>query len=226
MEKIKNAIQKLLRECRRLSDFFPIAVCLSITVTLAGYAVSMFILNNPVVKSFLQSLVYSESMYLFLENYASFIGIWIVILLVVAISPRNLPMLDAIKHNKRGNNIKGLLVGVVLGFCTNGFCVLMSVLTGDVKLSYFGFDFVVLLAFAIAVFIQSGAEELSDRFYLYQKLRRRYKHPAFAIIINSLSFTLLHVGNPGFTLIAGTQIFLVGLIFSLMVYYYNNLWGA
>ena len=36
----------------------------------------------------------------------------------------------------------------------------------------------------------------------------------------------MHRGNPGFTFVAGLQIFFVGLVFSLMVYYYNNLWGA
>ena len=47
-----------------------------------------------------------------------------------------------------------------------------------------------------------------------------------AIIGNALIFTSLHVFNPGFTVIAGTQIFLVGIVFSLLVYYYDSLWAA
>ena len=34
------------------------------------------------------------------------------------------------------------------------------------------------------------------------------------------------MANPGFTAIAGSQIFLVGFVFSLLVYYYDSIWAA
>ena len=226
METLKSIWKKIIRECGKLTDILPVAVVLSLIVVFAGSFLSMMLLKIPFLQNLITSLVYSESMYAFMENYLVFIGIWIIILLNTAVYKSNWPMFKAIGYSRNGNNLRGFLTGIILGFGTNGFCVLMSVLTGDVKLSYFGFDFVVLAAFAVAVFIQSGAEELTDRFFLYQKLRRRYRHPIIAILTNSLVFALMHVGNPGFTVIAGIQIFLVGLIFSLMIYYYNNLWGA
>ena len=80
--------------------------------------------------------------------------------------------------------------------------------------------------FFLCVFIQSAAEELVDRWYLYQKLRRRYRSPWIAIVVNSLVFMAMHLFNPGISLLAVTQIFLVGAVFSLFVYYYNGLWIA
>ena len=226
-EKIKEIADRLLRSTRRFSDFFPIAGILSFLLAIFGTLLSMFIRTLlPFLRNFMASLVYSPSMLKFLENYADFFGIWILTVLVVVCFQANRPMIKAIRYSKKGNNLKGLLVGFLLGFGTNGFAILMSWLAGDIKLSYYGFDFVVLLAFAVAVFIQSGAEELIDRFYLYQKLRRRYRSPLFAVIINALTFALMHVGNPGFTFIAGSQIFLIAVVFSMMVYYYNNLYGA
>ncbi|MBQ9060355.1 MAG: CPBP family intramembrane metalloprotease, partial [Firmicutes bacterium] len=76
------------------------------------------------------------------------------------------------------------------------------------------------------VLIQSAAEELTDRWYLYQKLRRRYKAPWIAIVVNSLVFTAMHLFNPGISFLALVQIFIVGMVFSLFVYYYNGLWMA
>lgn len=225
-EFIEKFSEKFLRKSRKLTDIFFVAIILSIIVTYAGALIGYGITSYPLIKDLFTSLVYSEGMLQFLSDYAMFIGIWVVVLFTVSLFKGNHPMFKAISYNKKGNNIKGFLVGTILGYATNGFAILMSVLMGDIKLSFYGFDFVVLLAFAISVFIQSGAEELVDRFYLYQKLRRRYMFPWIAILLNSLVFAYLHVGNPGFTLIAGVQIFLVGLIFSLMVYYYNNLWGA
>ena len=226
MNKIKSLYHKIVRPSGKLTDVFPIAVILSLLVLLGGALLSTLILMIPFLNRFLRSLVYSASMYEFLENYLLFFGIWIVILLNPLIFKGNRPMLKAIGYSRKGNNVTGFLMGLLLGFGTNGFCILMSLLAGDIKLSFYGFDFVVLLTFALAVFIQSGAEELADRFFLYQRLRRRYRHPAVAVLGNALIFALLHVGNPGFTVVSGLQIFLVGLVFSLMVYYYNNLWGT
>ena len=217
---------KLLRKSRKLSDVFFAAAALTLIHALAGSAIGMMLVKIPVIKSFLASLVYSASMQVFLEDYLICIGIWLVIMAVVFIFPANRPMLKAIGYSRRGNNLKGFLFGIIMGFGTNGLCVLFSLLSGDIKLSFYGFDFVVLLAFAIAVLIQSGAEELADRFYLYQKLRRRYRSPLWAVLVNAVAFSLMHVGNPGFTVVAGIQIFLIAIVFSMMVYYYNNLWGA
>ena len=97
---------------------------------------------------------------------------------------------------------------------------------GDIKLSYNGIDPVVLIGFMAAVFVQSGAEEITDRLYLYQKLRRRYRSPWVAVLVNSAVFMSMHLGNDGFGILAGVQIFLVGLLFSLFIYYYDALWTA
>ena len=225
-ELYQKLADKFLRNSRKFIDFFPIAIIIAMLVTYAGALIGYIISTLPGINTLFASLVYSDAMLEFLENYFMFIGIWIVVLAIVFLCKPDNPMLKAIKYNKKGNNIKGYLVGTLLGFATNGFAILMSVILGDIKLSFYGIDIVVLLVFAVSVFIQSGAEELVDRFFLYQKLRRRYKFPWFAILLNALVFAYMHKDNPGFTLTAATQIFLVGFIFSLMVYYYNNLWGA
>ena len=74
--------------------------------------------------------------------------------------------------------------------------------------------------------IQSGAEEIVDRCYLYQKLRRRYRWPVIAIAVNALIFMALHMGNPGVTKLGLLQVFLFGVLASLLVYYWDSLWAA
>ena len=78
----------------------------------------------------------------------------------------------------------------------------------------------------LTVFIQSSAEELLCRGFLYQKLRRSYKNPVVAIVGNALLFALLHLANNGVTVLSVLNIFLVGILFSLMVYYMDSLWCA
>ena len=224
---MKEFIEKITRPSRKWSDQVIIAVALSIIVGLVLgtiFAEALFKLTN--ISSVLEKFLKSDNLVAFFSDYLMFIGIWIAVFLAIVIFKYNRPMLKAWGYNKDWNNLKGALLGAALGFGTNGFCVLMSVLMGDIKLSYYGFKPAILLAFLVAVFIQSAAEEIVDRLYLYQKLRRRYKSPLVAILVNAIVFMALHVINPGFTAVAGSQILLVGIIFSVFVYYYNGLWIA
>ena len=85
------------------------------------------------------------------------------------------------------------------------------------------------MAFAlifIAVFVQSSAEELVCRGFLYQRLRQSYGLPAVAIIGNSLLFAILHLTNEGVTILSVLNIFIVGVLFSFMVYYMDSIWCA
>lgn len=223
---MKGFLGKILRPSGTITDNIIIAAILSVVLALVGTFVSGAIFELTHFTEKMASIMHSDNLAVFLTDYASFFGIWIVILLVALIPRANRPMLKAFGWNRTGNNLKGILAGILLGFGTNAFCVLMSLLAGDIKLSFNGIEPKILLLFLIAVFIQSGGEEITDRFYLYQKLRRRYRSPLVAIIVNAIVFMALHVFNPGFTVLAGSQIFIVGIIFSLLVYYYNSLWAA
>ena len=67
METIKKFIEKFLRECRKITDFIPIAVFQMLRVVLGGSLISSIIFAIPGVNNFLASLVYSESMVEFLK---------------------------------------------------------------------------------------------------------------------------------------------------------------
>ena len=234
-------IEKHLRPGRKKTDQFLIAILLSALI------VTVSVLLIPLGKltfGFFESVLGGDhDAATFLTEYFDFISIWIGVFLVVILFKGNRPMLKAVKYesprgrkggdsadgikgNRAGNTVRGLLIGLALGFGCNGFCILMSVLMGDIYLTYSGFKLVPFVLFFLCVFIQSAAEELADRWYLYQKLRRRYRAPWIAIVINSLVFMAMHLLNPGVSFPAMLQVFLVGVLFSLFVYYYNGLWIA
>ena len=223
---MREFINRITRPCRKITDNIIIATVLSLVIMVLGSILSGIILNLTGFRTFLSNYLQNDNLEMFLSSYLEFIGIWIAVLIFTAVPKSNRPMLKSFWHNRNGNNLKGILAGILLGFGTNSFCVLMSWLSGNIKFSYYGFEPVILLMFIAAIFIQSGAEELMDRYYLYEKLRRRYASPLVAILVNSLVFMLLHIPNPGFTAKAGSQIFLIGVIFSLLVYYYDSLWAA
>ncbi|MBP1554950.1 MAG: CPBP family intramembrane metalloprotease, partial [Oscillospiraceae bacterium] len=216
---------RLIRSTGRFSDIFPIAVFLSLVITLFGSSVSFYVMRITPLGSLLDLITGGDgNLKEFLWTSTAFFGIWIVVL-VVMLRRSNRPMFSLLFPGK-GQAFRHFCVGTLLGFCSNAFCVVISVLLGDIKLTYSGFKPVIIIAFMIAVFIQSGAEELTDRMYLYSKLRRRYVSPLVAVILNSGTFAALHAFNDGFTLTAGLEILATGLLFSLFVYWYDGLWIA
>lgn len=223
---MKEFMQKITRPCGGFSDNFIISAILSLVIVIIGGNLAALLFGFLNIQEKLTVWLGSDNMGAFLSDYLLTAGVWIAGLLFMAIPKKNRPMLKALAPNRTANNLKGILIGLLLGFGANGFCVLMSVITGDIKLSYNGIDPLVLVVFLIAVFIQSSSEELTDRVYLYQKLRRRYRNPLVAILFSSVVFMAMHMANPGFTVVAGSQIFLAGLIWALIVYYYDSVWVA
>ena len=137
---------------------------------------------------------------------------------------KNRPMLKAITPFCKGNTVKMLLFGFLVGFLQNGFCVLIAILHKDIYIKFDSFNVIQIILLLIAVFIQSSAEELICRGFLYQRLRRGYKNPMIAVIGNAVLFSLLHILNSGVTVLALINICLVGLFYSLMVYYCDSIW--
>ena len=158
--------------------------------------------------------------------YFGFIGTWIVFMIEFLIVKKDRPILKTLWTAPKGNNIKYLGLGFLIGFVLNIICAIVAVLNKDISLHYDSFNFIKLLLLFIAVFIQSSAEEMVCRGFIFQRLRRGYRHPAVAIILNSLLFTSMHLFNPGASVISMTAVLAAGLLFSLMVYYMDSVWCA
>lgn len=158
-------------------------------------------------------------------DYFMTIGVWITCLLWFLFR-KNRYMYSEITPKKRGNNILMFIIGCVIGFGMNAICVLVAYLRGDIGLEFDSVKIGWLILVAICVLIQSSSEELVCRVYLYQKLKNRYKNPLIAIIGNSVLFSLLHIFNPGLTIVALINIVLIGIFFSLFVYYFDSVWCA
>lgn len=158
--------------------------------------------------------------------YFTFIGIWVLTMVYMRFTKKNRPILKVVGKGAAGNNWKNLLLGIIIGFGLNGIGILAAWLHKDISLYYDSFHPVYFGVIFVAVFVQSSAEELVCRGFLYQRLRRSYKNPAVAIIGNSLLFALLHLFNEGITILSLLNVFVVGILFSFMVYYMDSLWCA
>ena len=106
----------------------------------------------------------------------------------------------------------------------NGFCALIAMINGDFTLRFSQFEIFPAIGLLFAVFVQSSAEELLCRGFMYQRLLKSTNSPAFAIIFNSLFFAALHLFNNGMSILPFYCILIFGVLTSMIVYYFDSLW--
>ena len=158
--------------------------------------------------------------------YFSFAGIWLVLFLNALIR-KNRPLFKAYGTGCKGNNAVNLLIGLLIGIGMNGAAILMAWMHGDIRMYFDKFEPVPFIILFIAVFVQSAAEEMVCRGFIYQRVLRTYRNRFWlAVIINSVFFGMIHLGNDGISAMAVVDLVVTGLLFSAMVYYFDSLWMA
>lgn len=111
-----------------------------------------------------------------------------------------------------------LMLGAALGF---------SALFGGVRFGGLALDknAWMIPLYLLGFLVQGFSEEILLRGYFMTSLSRSLPL-GFSMIISSFAFTTLHIGNPGFNLLAGINLFLFGILMSLYMVRTGNLWGA
>lgn len=203
---------------RKISDTLIITYLLTFVLIFVGQILGILLELLPITSS--------SDAWITGTLYAECIGVWLLTVLYMGLTKKNRPILKEIGTAPSGNNIKFFLLGILLGFVLNGICILIAWLHKDIYLYYDGFRPISFVLILVAVFIQSSSEELLCRGFMYQRLLKSYSNPLVAIIGNAIFFALLHLLNDGVTILSILNIFLSGIMFTLIVYYFDSLWCA
>lgn len=125
---------------------------------------------------------------------------------------------------KRDKLAKNIGLGLFLGFLQISLYVLVDL--GRGVLGYQGMNLgnlnLFFLAYFIAFFIQSTSEEVLVRGLLTRALFDKFGKK-IAIILPSLFFGLLHLGNEGVTILSTLNTILVGIFFAKLLFYTDNI---
>ena len=196
---------------------------ISFLIILAGHKLSYRLLSAlvPMIPGIAATDAFRTS-----TLYLGFVGIWVVVPLLLVLIPYNRPILKALGTKTKGNTPKMFAVGLAIGLGMNLLCAVIAMINGDIALTFHSFRPVSFLLIFIAVLIQSSAEEMICRVYMYQRLLRFNCKPLLAAVISASFFAILHLMNPGITPVSVVNLFLSGLVYSAMVIYMDSPWAA
>ncbi len=148
----------------------------------------------------------------------------IVILYVLLVERRRLKSMGL----GRKNLLKDYFIGYIVGVSLFSICILILVLSGNMKYNGMNSLRTVLpmtVAFFIGFLLQGSEEEIIFRGYLMPSLAARH-NIIIAIIINSCLFGAAHLMNSHVTFLSIFNIILFGLFASIYALKFNSIWGV
>ena len=158
--------------------------------------------------------------------YCQTICILIIALLFMGITKNNRVFLKYIRPGQYGNSFSSFICWLIIGVLTNAICVLCAYLFGGIKFDIGPINPLAIIAGFGAIVVQACSEEVIFRCYLFKKLQRKYKMPILSIALSAAIFSVIHTLNPGVNVLMLTNVFLSGIIMSMIVFYWNSFWAA
>lgn len=119
---------------------------------------------------------------------------------------------------------KNICIGLFLGLLQISIYVLLDMVRGAIGyrgINYGNFN-LIFLAYFIGFFIQSTSEEVLVRGILTRVLSDKFGRTV-AIMLPSIVFGLLHLGNEGVTILSTLNTILVGIFFAKLLFYKENI---
>ena len=197
----------------------PVVVLLLFILTLTVAELGGALISLPCTLFIPNSMAGSTS--LIISLFATTAMVAVVLLYCLLAERRTLSSLGLIKRGA----LTEYAVGIASGLVLFGLPVLLCVATGTVTLSVAepAPSLLPLLLYLVGFLIQGASEELLCRSYLMVSLSRGWPLWASAVS-NALLFSLLHVANPGVSVIALVNLFLFGIFASLLTIRRGSVW--
>lgn len=217
----RNRLMRLTKEQRRTP--FLLQLLMTLVLMIAGQVFAGILVGIGIGIGAGPQLVMTDlnpDLLTILALWGTIFTIVATLLYGVAVEKRSFMSFGFTKKGILRNYLWGLLIGT--GMISSVFVVnwLFQGITVGVNKDIPWLD---ILLIAIGFGIQGLSEEVLCRGYLMNGLTARWS-PLTAILVNSIVFAVLHMGNSGLSIIALLNLFLVGFVFSYIFYLTENIW--
>jgi len=131
------------------------------------------------------------------------------------------------KKKALSNYLNGFFFGIFLNSIVVGIMAIFgSIEVAQNSNNVIGLDAIgIVLLFLLGFLIQGASEEILSRGWMMQVIGARYK-PWLGVLISTLFFALVHLGNSGINIPSVLNLLLVAILLSLFVIKDGSLWFA
>jgi len=131
------------------------------------------------------------------------------------------------KHNALKKYLSGFALGIIMNSVVVGIMVIFGTIEiAKESINITGIDALgIVVLFLFGFIIQGASEEILARGWMLQVIGARYK-PWLGVLISTIVFAVLHLGNSGVNPISVINLLLVALLLCLFVLDGSSLWFA
>ena len=209
----KDITEKDTRKKRKFSESIIGIILIAIVLLIIGEIFGELV-TIPLTK-----LIKSDKIASFVELYFSFIGIYMIFALYFWRVKKDRYILKKLPFK-----INHFIIGLIVGGTLNLLCAFGAMLNKELVITFNGANILIMIFAFVLVTIQSTAEELLCRLFIYQKLKKSYKSAWIPIIVSSVFFGLMHTANPGIGILPILNITIYGLFMAVVIYYVDSFW--
>lgn len=154
-------------------------------------------------------LMSSNYLFMILCNLAILLGTFSTIFFITSLIEK-----QKILYLKSAFQIRGILYGILVGAVLIVSGILILSLSTGIKIAFEGINIGILYYFILFLLV-AVSEELMSRGFFLNTLLSKINKP-LAIIISSIIFAFMHIFNSSVSAIGLINIFLIGVLFSLL----------
>jgi membrane protease YdiL (CAAX protease family) len=127
--------------------------------------------------------------------------------------------------------VKKYLSGFITGILMNSAVVAIMAILGSIEIAEESFNITgfnaisIVLLFLLGFVVQGASEEILSRGWMLQVIGKR-STPLLGVIISTIFFTLVHLGNSGVNIPSILNLILVSILLCLFVMNGGSLWFA
>lgn len=160
--------------------------------------------------------------FMLIQLFSTALVILVVILFCKLLQKRSLASMGFAKKGAAKEYLLGFAVGAAMFAAAVGFCALTGTLeiTGVSPEASIG----LILLFLLGYLVQGMSEEILLRGYFMPSIARKNRIWV-AVLVNAAAFAMLHLGNPGMTLLSFINLTLFGIFASVYMLKRGNIWG-
>jgi len=178
---------------------------------------------NKAIEEAINSIFVENASLITLFSLFATVGTIIVVLFYcIKIEKRRLFTLGFVKKGFITEYLSGIVIGALMFSAVYG----IMLLSGEVKFDGFNLNLSIgtLLLYLLGFIIQGASEEILLRSYFFVSCSAN-TNVFVSILASSALFSALHLGNPGFNLLAFVNLFLFGVFAALYFLRRGSIWG-
>jgi len=221
----ENEFFKLTKDAKRITHISLSSFILPILFLIVAGLLTQFVFSPLILGEGKDVVKWAREIFMLFAVFGSVIVL--IFLWVKYFEGRTITSLGFTKEGALKKYLSGFGTGILMNTTVVGIMAIFgSIEIAEESVNITGVDAIgIVIIFLLGFVVQGAGEEILSRGWMFQVIGSRYK-PWLGVLITTVFFTVVHLGNSGVNPVSVINLLLVALLLVLFVMNDGSLWFA